>query len=1144
MSRRHIPLLSLVLLALLAWGAGQGPPDRPADKVDQVIRWNNLGIAHLGRFRETEAIEAFRMALGLDPEYAVGWINLGIAHLAASDYEAAEKELRRGLQLSPSEPYGLYNLGLVYKVQGRNAEALAGFQGVLAADPDDPDTLYQVASLHARDRQWDEAIKGFRRTIELAPHNVSAYYGLGKALVQSGDTEEGRRYLQLSQELKSQSVMSTTAGLRYGEQGKYSYALEDARIRQMARIPAPPAQKLRYVAVPPEDSGVAFHHGGGGELTASCEQGSGVALVDVDGDADLDLYLVNCGASDEARDGLYRNEGGFRFQDITVAAGLGGNLGPGRAAVFGDYDNDGLADFYRTGPQGGRLFRNVGEGRFQESGEQAGLPSGVPSAGAAWVDLDHDGDLDLYVIRTGAKTGTVQGNLVFRNDGGGKFEEVSGPTKLAGRGGGFSLALTDLDNDRDIDLILPRTQGRWQIFSNDRVGTFTDVAAQWMHDPAPAHAVAVGDVNKDGAMDLAATGPGGLQLYLNRPGARLQPDGEIGSSTLDGPAYGVAFLDFDNDGYLDLAVVPGESSGVALVLLRNVGQGKWIDWTGKAGLDDLPAGRGRGLVAGDLDGDDDLDLVIARAGGRPLLLRNDGGSLRNALQLDPRGKNSNRSAIGTKVEVKAGRLWQKMEVASASGYLSSGPTRVHFGLGAQERVDTLRFVWPGGVLQDELDVALGSVMPYEELDRKGSSCPILYAWDGERFAFVTDFLGGGAVGARVGADRFNTPDTDEYVKLRGDQLASRDGRLELRMVNQLEEVIFFDGVRLLAVDHPEDVSVYPDERLLPAPPFPEFRIFSAVRELAPVAALDGKGRDVLASVLHLDRTWPDGFRLLSFKGYAEEHSLILDPGDLREVRQVVLLADAWIDYADSTSNLAASHAAANLLPPRLEVLDEDGRWVTAIEQMGFPAGLPKTLTVDLTGRFRRDDDFRVRIVTSMRIYWDRLRFAILDDDPQLRVTTLRATEARLGFRGYPRPVSADGKAPFGYDYADAAGSSGWKDFQGAFTRYGAVEELLQEVDDRYVIARHGDEIALAFDEAELPPLRPGWARDYLVFADGFGKDMDLNSARPHRVEPLPFHAMTSYPPPPRESGPTDATRLDWILEWNTRRVEVPVQPLR
>ena len=187
------------------------------------------------------------------------------------------------------------------------------------------------------------------------------------------------------------------------------------------------------------------------------------------------------------------------------------------------------------------------------------MGGGSDARGAAWVDLDHDGDLDLYVIRTDAAgSGAERGNLVFRNDSSGKFEEVSGPTKLAGRGGGFSLALTDLDNDRDIDLILPRTQGRWQIFSNDRVGTFTDVAAQLMDDPAPAHAVAVGDVNKDGAMDLAATGPGGLQLYLNQSGARLQADGDLGASTPDGPAYGVAFLDFDNDGYLDLAMVPGE----------------------------------------------------------------------------------------------------------------------------------------------------------------------------------------------------------------------------------------------------------------------------------------------------------------------------------------------------------------------------------------------------------------------------------------------------------------------------------------------------------------------------------------------------------------------------------------------------------
>jgi len=400
------------------------------------------------------------------------------------------------------------------------------------------------------------------------------------------------------------------------------------------------------------------------------------------------------------------------------------------------------------------------------------------------------------------------------------------------------------------------------------------------------------------------------------------------------------------------------------------------------------------------------------------------------------------------------------------------------------------------------------------------------------------------VGYRVGAAAFNTPDTDEYVKVRGDQLRPRDGRLELRMVNQLEEVIFTDRAQLLAVDHPRDVSVYPNERLLPAPPFPAHEIFAVREARPPVSAVDGEGRDVRDRLLREDRLWPDDFRLLPFKGYAEPHALVLDPGDLRGAGRVVLLADAWIDYADSTSNLAASQSGAPLIPPRLEVQGPDGEWVTALPQMGFPAGLPKTLTVELTGLFRRDDDFRIRIVTSMRIYWDRVRFGILHDGPELQVTPLEPVTAELRFKGYPRPVAPDGRAPFGYDYGDAAVNAGWKDFEGAFTRFGDVRSLLLGVDDRFVIQRHGDEIAVAFDATQLPPLPAGWTRDYLVYADGFGKDMDLNSAQPHRVEPLPFHAMSAYPAAAGERGPIDASHLSWARQMNTRHVHRQLPELR
>jgi hypothetical protein len=638
-------------------------------------------------------------------------------------------------------------------------------------------------------------------------------------------------------------------------------------------------------------------------------------------------------------------------------------------------------------------------------------------------------------------------------------------------------------------------------------------------------------------MDLAAAGPEGLTLYRNESGGAFRQVA-LPDRAREGAAFGVTFLDHDNDGFLDLAVAMG--GGVRL--FRNVGAGRFEDRTGPTGLDGASFLGARALVAADLDEDGDLDLVVTGANAAPRVFRNEGGNRNASVQIDVVGRGSNKGGIGTKVELRSGQLWQKMEVTSASGYLTGGPARVHFGLGGRARVDTLRFLWPSGVLQDEIDPEVGQLARIEELDRKGSSCPILYAWNGTSFGFVTDFLGGAAVGVRVGASTFNTPDTDEYVKLRGDQLVPRNGLLDLRLVNQLEEVIFFDEVSLLAVDHPSDRSVYPNERLLPAPPFPPFELFMVQEERSPVAARDGSGADVLELLRDADRRWPDRFSLLPFKGYAEEHVLEIDPGDLSGGGRVVLLADAWIDYADSTSNLAASQAGVELLPPRLEVVGADGKWVTALPQMGFPAGLPKTLAVELSGAFQRRDDFRIRIVTNMRIYFDRIRFGLLDEAPELLITRLEPGKAELRFRGYPRPISPDGRVPFGYDYHDPASVAGWKDFEGSFTSYGEVLPLLMDTDDRYVIARHGDELALAFDAARLRELPPGWTRTWLLYADGFGKDMDINSKAPDRVEPLPFHGMTAYPAGAEEQNRSDVQRLEWLERRNTRRVDRQLPP--
>jgi len=363
-------------------------------------------------------------------------------------------------------------------------------------------------------------------------------------------------------------------------------------------------------------------------------------------------------------------------------------------------------------------------------------------------------------------------------------------------------------------------------------------------------------------------------------------------------------------------------------------------------------------------------------------------------------------------------------------------------------------------------------------------------------------------------------------------------------VNQLEETIYFDRTRLFAVDHPSNEEIFPDERLMENAPYPVFRVFPVKLARTPVTAVDGNGRDEMEAIARIDRVYAGPIELLPYKGYAKEHELTLDLGPLEKESPIVLLMHGWIDYADSTSNTAAAQAGLKLTPPYLEALDEaGGRWVPVLPEMGFPAGLPKTMTVDLTGKLPAGCR-KVRITTSMAIYWDQIRVATaLGSTPAL--TAVEPSRAELRYRGFPAMVSADGRPPESYDYAHDQDRVHWKMHVGNFTKYGDVVPLLGAVDDRYVITKPGDEIALEFPAAGLPPVAAGFTRDYLLYADGFGKDMDINSARPDTVTPLPWHAMKSYPPAPGDRSPfLTPEALESVVTWDTRIVPSALLPIR
>jgi hypothetical protein len=691
---------------------------------------------------------------------------------------------------------------------------------------------------------------------------------------------------------------------------------------------------------------------------------------------------------------------------------------------------------------------------------------------------------------------------------------------------------TDYNNQRDIDLLFVNYGAPVQLFSNQRDGSFREVAARvGLEFNGRALSLGAGDLNKDNFIDYYfPSSTDGDQLYLSNG------RGGFTRAKLDQSARSLAsqMADFDLDGVLD--VITLTKDGVRL----QRGLGESLAAPADPGLPiRLRATRGFGL--GDLNGDGGNELIALSESNIQTVLRPT-GSAGNFARLLVSGKTSNRSAIGTKVELRSGSLRQKLEIYAASP--SPAATGATFGLGFRTKVDAVQLFWPAGILQSELAVTRSTssqpLNQIDELDRKGTSCPILYAWNGEEYGFVTDFLGGSAFGALVAPGKYNTPDTDEYVRLTERQLREKNGILSLRLNNQLEEVIYFDAVKLLAIDHPDAVEVYPNERLMPGPPYPEFKLYSARGARPPVAARDDRGNDIRPLITTIDRRYPDDFAKLPFKGYAREHSIELDLGDIRNAGKVLLLLTAWIDYADSTSNFAAAQAGEKLITPYVQVRNRAGAWQTVIPQMGFPAGLPKTMTVDLTGKFLSSDS-SVRIVTGMRIYWDQILVDTSVAEPGLRTTPLTALAADLHWRGFPREYSPDGRMPRLYDYRIIDAISPWKSHLGNYTRYGDVRELLTAPDDRYVVTRNGDELQVDFDARQLPTLKTGWRRTWLLYTDGFGKDMDIHSARPETIGELPFHKMKGYPYSGRESYPMTKKNLDYLERYNTRvrRTDAP-----
>ncbi len=501
------------------------------------------------------------------------------------------------------------------------------------------------------------------------------------------------------------------------------------------------------------------------------------------------------------------------------------------------------------------------------------------------------------------------------------------------------------------------------------------------------------DFNKDGWMDVALTHSGspGISLWRNVQGKRFERVPLPVQNVTAG--WGLTAIDLDNDGWLDLVAAVETPHGPELRALRNMGPAGFQDVTAQVKLDQVKLVQPRALIAADVDGDGAADLIVTQPNGDPLLLHNQGGNRNHSVSISMKGVADNKSAIGAKVEVFADGVWQKFEIAGASGYLSQGAQQLLAGIGSAEHADMVRILWPTGVPQDETEVATKNSLSITELDRRGSSCPTLFAWNGTKYEFISDVIGAAVVGHWVSPTAKNNADPDEWIKVEGSQLRPRGGYLSLRFGEPMEEVNYLDQVRLVAVDHPAATEVYPNERFLNEAPFADGRAVLSANAHPVAAAWDDKGRDVSALLRTRDHQYVRDFTNLPFAGFANQHTLTLDVGEWTPANPLRLLLHGFIEYFSASSMYAAWQANLKPMPPYVEAQLPDGSWKRVIDEMGFPAGLPRTIVVDLTGKLPPGTR-RIRLTTNLQIYWDQ---ALIDNGPDAP-QHVRQTELPLAIR--------------------------------------------------------------------------------------------------------------------------------------------------
>ncbi len=1044
----------LAVIGALAFLTACGQTTSPPDAAD--IAANNRGVGLMGMFEYAEAHDVFQTLVAEHPDWVDVNVNLAMATLNRQqdgDEERALEILLAVLENEPNDLRARYCAGLLM-YRSAALGALGHLEFVARNDPDDPYAAYFYGSaLEAQDRT-DEALAMYRRAIGLDPYLRSAIYRLSRILLRSGHTEQGMALQETFQKL-ADNPRARTVDFVYTKMGPKAEALA---------VDVPD----RVVAPPP--SGELFAEAVGllvdGESHAWSEgppaHRVSITACDLNGDDRLDIFIADALDEGDVTNAVI-TAAGERFT-LDVAHPLAA-VGGVNAALWGDYDNDGLTDAYlcRRGPN--QLWRQVDPGKWADVTDATGTANGdLDTVDGAFFDADHDGDLDIFCVNADGPNELLSNNLD------GTFRPIAEAQGLGGDGKASRQVLVcDLDRDRDTDIIVVNDEPPHEVYLNDRL---------WHYRPMPSalstiemSSAVAGDLDADGRTEVYALRADGSVVVWRPVEDRIETATAL--ADLSRSPGGLVIVDLDGDGVPQLQTL---GDGLPIVL-----------------------GPARGPA-----------IVTWSPGGPPLLWQPGPGrygfaALRFSGMKDAgQSMRSNASGIGTHVIVRVDSRWTAFDTFRSSSGPGQSLQPVAVGLGGSDRIDFISIDWSDGVFQSEIDLAGGALHTIRETQRQMSSCPVLFAFNGRRFEFVSDLLGVAGIGYMVAPGEYAPPRPWENFLLPDGALEPANGRYVLKLSEPMEEACYLDAASLVAYDLPPGWSMVLDERMgiQGPPPTGEPRFYR--HEIVPVEAFNDRGEDVTALVAVADlRAAAVGALDHRFIGRLQQpNTVTVVFGESLTGRggEPVLVADGWIEYPYSQTMFGAWQAGAEYRAPTIEAGTADGRWRTVLDQFGYPAGMPRRMSVALPDLPPGAD--RLRITTNHEIYWDRLAVAFAQDSASVKRHTLVLAEAEVRRCGFARRTTGPQRLPH-YDYDIRSPFWDTRHQAGSYTEFGPAAELVSKADGAMAIFRPGEETHLEYDATTLGPLPEGWTRRLVLETRGWCKDMDLYTRDGATIGPLP-----------------------------------------